>query len=429
MGATPICTVDATGIHRPALADCIAYFEASYRAIYGSDTVLDADTQDGQFMGLLGAALDDYNAEGVSVYNAFSPATAQGAGLASNVKINGLTRNIPSNSTVPVLVVGVASLSVPPTAASDGLGNQWSVPATTIPLSGQITVTATCQTLGAIQLGTGVALTILNPTRGLQSVTTTAVATPGAPVELDAALRARQAQSTAAPSSTMLGSVVGAVWGVPGIVRLRAYENETNAPDGNGIPGNSIALVIEGGDATAIANAIASRKFACGTYGTTTETYLDSIGISHAINFFYATQPPITWGVTIHPGPTFSTNTIALIQQSLAAWTNAAGIGNGLQLTRAYSAAYLAPSIAATSQALQAAVLAGDTGSIQTLTAQLASLNAAAQTYEVTALTIARDGNALAAADISIAFNEDAYLAVNSDGTLVNPANVTVTLA
>jgi hypothetical protein len=155
MGTTPVCTIDATGIHRPTLATCLAYFTGAYQGIYGSDVNLDSDTQDGELMGLLAVAIDDCNAETVSAYNAYSPASAQGAGLASVVKINGLTKDVASYSTVPVLIVGQASLAVPATSLSDNAGNVWTFAATTIPSSGQTTVTATCATLGAISLASG----------------------------------------------------------------------------------------------------------------------------------------------------------------------------------------------------------------------------------------------------------------------------------
>ncbi len=59
MGATPVCQITAAGCVRPTYADCLAYVQASYRAIYGQDVVLDAATQDGQFMALLAAGIHD----------------------------------------------------------------------------------------------------------------------------------------------------------------------------------------------------------------------------------------------------------------------------------------------------------------------------------------------------------------------------------
>ena len=436
VAATPICTVDATGIHKPTLATVLSYFTSGYMAIYGSDVYLGSDSQDGELMGLLGSALDDANAMCVQAYQSYSPATAQGAGLSTVVKINGIARNVSSNSSVPILVVGVATSAIANGLIADAAGHQWLLPASVvIPPEGQITVTATCQTPGAVALSSGATsvnnggLTILNPTRGWQSVTATANATLGAPVETDPQLRIRQSNSTMIPSTTMLGGIVGALWTIPGVARLRVYQNETESPDDSGIPGYSIAVVMDGGDAQTIAETISHQKFACGTYGTTTETVIDDYGVAHSINFFYVTEPPITWQVSITAGPTFSVNTVALIQASMASYTNAAGIGNGIQLTRAYAAAYLAPSIAAAAQALQDAIAGGDAQTIATATRLFTALNLAAATYEVTALTVARDGAPLAAADVSIAFNEAPYIAVNADGSLVDTDSVVVAIS
>ncbi len=440
MGDTPTCTINAQGVLRPTLADCLAYFNAGYLAIY-PDSYVASDAQDGEFIGLLASALDDVNAACVSAYNSYSPATAQGAGLSSVVKINGLSRDIPTYSTVPVLVVGEAYLGLDVIQNSDGSGNVWTVPSLTIPASGQIATTATCTTLGAINLASGVTLTIMNPTRGLQSVVTTSAATAGSPVEKDAQLRIRQSQSTTLPSQTRLDSIVSALWRVTNVQRLRAYQNETSGVDSNGIPGNSIAIVIDGGDAATIAATISRQKFACGTYGTTTETVTDSLGIPHPINFFYASEPNIIWGVTVHPTASYSVNTNGLIAQSLAAYTNALGIACGgqtptlpptysIDLSRAYQAAYLGPLISQTATDLGTAVTNGDTASIATLSAKLATLNSTALTYKVTSLTVGRKAvGTLSSSDLAISFKEAPLVPVNSDGTLVTTGDVVVTIS
>ena len=72
-------TIDATGITAPSYADVLAFIQAKYQAIYGADIYLGNDSQDGQFLGVIAQAISDANSVAVAVYNAFSPATAQGA--------------------------------------------------------------------------------------------------------------------------------------------------------------------------------------------------------------------------------------------------------------------------------------------------------------------------------------------------------------
>ncbi len=427
--ATPICSIGPSGIYRPTLADCLSYFAASYSGIYGPDTVLSADTQDGELLGLLASTLNDVNAQCVSAYNSFSPATAQGTGLSSVVKINGIAREIPTTSTIPALIVGPQGTTITNGLAVDPNNLQWALPASVvIPASGQITVTLTCQTEGAINLSAGSTMTPVNPTRGWQSTITTAPATPGAPVETDAQLRLRQSNSTTLPSQGRLDSISAALWKITGVQRLRVYQNDQSGPDTNGLPGHSIAVVIDGGDASTIANAIYRQIFACGTYGTTSETITDAFGIPHPINFFYISEPEIQWQITVRPAPNYSVATADLISQSLAAYTNALGIGQSIQISRVFQAAYLGPLTTQTAAAIQTALASGDTTTAATLSAQMQALNAAASTYEVVAngISVRRAGGSFAASDLTIAFNEAASIVVDGSGRPVNSGDVTV---
>jgi len=374
--ATPVTTIDAGGCHVPDFATVLAYFQAQYQAIYGADAYLGNDSQDGQWLGIIAAAINDANAMAAAVYNAFSPATAQGVGLSSVVKINGITRDAASYSTCDVTIIGVAGTIIGNGLVSDGNNGIWALPAVvTIPLSGTIDVTATCLTIGAVTAAPGILSNIQTPTRGWQSVSNASAAAPGAPVEYDPQLRIRQSQSTMLPSQTILDGILGSIASLSGVIALRGYENDTNLPDGNGIPGHCIALVVNGGDAMAVAGIIAVKKTFAGTFGTTSEVVTDSSGISRTINFFRPTAVPISWTITLHARAGYTTDVQAQIQAAVAAWVNGLGIGNGIQLPRSYGPAQLWGA-------------------------------AAANTFEIVSISIARDSGTPVASDVTIAFNE-----------------------
>ncbi|AOZ06691.1 baseplate J/gp47 family protein [Cupriavidus malaysiensis] len=322
--------ISASGISAPAFSDVLDYVVSKYRAIYGSDVYLGNDSEDYQFL-VAGIAtpINDLNAAIIAGYNGFSPATAQGANLSSVVKINGLRRNTPSNSTVDQIIVGVAGTVITNGVTQDANGNKWALPTTvTIPPSGTITVTATCQTAGAVQAGVGAVNQIATPTLGWQSVTNASAAQAGEPVETDSQLKARQATSTALSSRTVLEGTVGAVWAVPGVTRVTPYENDTSVVDANGIPANKIYLVVEGGDATAIAQAIAAKKGpGCGTYGTTTIYVTDAYGIAHPISFYRPTYDAITCAITLKALTGYTSTVGAAIQAAVAAYINSVVIG------------------------------------------------------------------------------------------------------
>ncbi len=379
-------TVSPTGITAPTYADVLAYLQAQYQAIYGSNVYLGSDSQDGQFLAIIANAINDANAAAIAVYNAFSPATAQGANLSSVVKINGIARNVASNSSATVLITGQAGTIISNGVVQDTAGYKWNLPASVvIPPGGSISVTATCQTIGAIAALAGTLTGIATPTLGWQNVTNPAAATTGAPVETDAALRARQTLSTAIPSLTVIGGIVGAVAAIPGVTRYAVYENDTATTDTNGLPSHSIALVVEGGDQTAIANAIAAKKTpGAGTYGTTSVTVTDPYGISHVINFFRPTDVAITVAITIKALSGYTTNIGIEIENAVANYLNGLGIGQKVMLSRVYVPANLSGSADGLTYEITSLTLNGSASDVAIAFNQVATSNVASVVITVT---------------------------------------------
>ena len=379
MAISDLVFIDETGFHAPDYPTVLADLEAEYRTIYGSDVNLDPDTQDGQWLAVQALAIFDTIQVAQAVYNSFSPATAQGDALSRNVKINGIRRNDPSYSQVDLRIVGQIGTTITDGVAEDVLGQKWLLPSPTlIPVAGEITVTATAEEIGDVSAAIGTVNKIATPTRGWQTVENLAAATPGAPVESSAELRIRQTQSTALPSLTVLEGITGAVASLDDVTRIRGYENDTNATDADGIPANSTAHVVEGGDAQEIGDTIAAKKTpGTGTYGTTTVETEDKFGVPNDINFFRPTAATIGVEITLTALAGYTTDFADLIAEAVAADINALLIGDDVLLSKLYVPANL-PGTAA-----------GDT-------------------YNITNLRIKKDAGAFGTADIVIAFNEAA---------------------
>lgn len=392
MITSPAPVISSTGISAPSFDDVLAYLQAQYRGIYGADVYLEPDSQDGQFIAVIAQAISDTNAACIQIYNSMSPATGQGAALSNNVKINGIARLIASYSTVDLLITGQTGTTINHGVVQDSNGVRWSLPdSVTIPPAGQITVTATCQSIGAIEAAAGTVTTIRTPTLGWQSVTNPSDAAPGAPVESDADLRYRQTVSTALPSLTVLDGTVGAVASITGVSRVRAYENDTNATDANGIPSHSISLVVEGGDATAIATAIANKKTpGTGTYGTTSVTVTDIYGRPIAIKFYRPTSRAITVAISLKALSGYSSTIGASVQQAVSDYINSVDIGGGTSGTVEWADAITAANSVPNSN-----------------------------TFKLTSLTLTGPGGA-GSPDVPLAFNEV---------STCTPAGVTLTVS
>lgn len=387
---TDLVFIDDSGYHFADYPTFLAWLTDQYKTIYGADVYLEADSQDGQFLAILAAAFYDTAALGASVFNSFSPSTAQGVGLSRNVKINGINRRASTHSTVDLVLVGSTGTVITNGVAEDTLNQKWNLPSpTTIPGGGTITVTATADVAGAVNAQANTVTKIFTPTLGWQTVDNPVEATLGVPVEIDAELRVRQSQSTANPSLTVFEGTVGGVENVPGVVHTRGYENPTGTTDGNGLPPHSIAIVVSGGDSLAIAQVIALHKTpGTETVGTTTELVTDSHGMPLNINFYRPTIVTIKVSITLGVTPAYTSDYADLIKQSVADTINAIGIGNEVLITKLFAPAYLFGS-------------------------------AAGQTYDVETLEIGKNADPLGTVNIPIAFNEIPFCDPLTDITII----------
>jgi uncharacterized phage protein gp47/JayE len=383
--------VTATGISAPAFPDLVNSDVATYQGIYGDDAQLTADTQDFQLIATRALAIRDVNDLAIAVYNSFFPGYAQGVGLSALVQINGIQREVATNSTAVLVIGGVAGTPINNGAAQDQNGNIWILPASVvIPPAGEITVTATAQQAGAITAIPGAINTPYTIVNGWQTVTNPAAATPGDPIETDPALRQRQKQSVALSAETPLSTILAAAANSGGIARFAIYENNTRQTDANGVPGNSVAVVVEGGVVSAVAAAIETKKSpGTGTYGTTSYIVLDPAGIPVQINYFQLTEVPIFAAITIQPLTGYVASTGTALVAALANFIAALAIGQSVVYN----------------WCIGAAGLAGTPLEF---------------TFEITSLTIGLSAGSLSAATIPIAFNA---------GATCLPANIALTVA
>ncbi len=343
MQITDLAYIDDTGYHFADYQDFLTWRQEQLQAIYGADIYLESDSQDGQLIAL--QALADYQtaALGASVYNSFSPRTAQGVGLSRNVKINGLERRAATKSTVTVTIVGQAGTIILNGIVQDTIGQKWNLPeSVTIPGGGSVDVVATAQEAGALSAAPSTVTKIFTPTLGWQTVTNAAAATEGVPYETDAELRIRQARSTANPSLTVMEGTVGAVANILGVTKIRGYENDTGSTDGNGIPGHSICIVVNGGTNEDIAKTIALHKTpGTGTYGDESVSTTDANGMPLIIKFQRPDDTPIQAQITITINDGWSSDYEDQIKAAVALAINAVEIGGTILITKLFIPAYL----------------------------------------------------------------------------------------
>ena len=240
---TPAAWIDENGIHTASLADWVNYLVSGYQGIYGADVVVESSSQDGEDIGIRAQCLADATAGQVQAYNSFNPTYAQGVGLSSLVKINGLEREIAVVLDHYRNVVGQAFSFKRHASRYGHRPEQYPMddpcrhydPAAV----GQTGVEATCQMLGAISLPPGSIFTWATGSfiKGWQTVTSSGNASLGSPVEQDPTLRQRQSVSTAGPAFFPLDGINARVLAVPGVTASSPFDNSTDLADADGLPG------------------------------------------------------------------------------------------------------------------------------------------------------------------------------------------------
>jgi uncharacterized phage protein gp47/JayE len=336
-------TIDASGVSIPTYNDIYQSLIATFQSIYGSSIYVAPDSQDGQFLAAIAQAIFDCDQAAVTIFQSFSPLYSQGAQLSSLVKINGLSRLVPTQSTAVGTVVGVAGTIITNGSVADTAGNIWNLPTTvTIPTGGSISVTVTAQNAGNIAAPAGTINIINTAQYGWQSFVSTSDAVQGTAVETDTALRTRQTLSVDTQAVGILPGMLGAIGNVPGVTRYTAYQNATNSTDANGLPAHSVSVVVAGGTTTAIAAAIQSREWpGMTTYGTTSVTVLNSYGQTEVINYYTLSTVQIYFAITIKTLPGYVSTTGAAIEAALVAFVNSLAIGEDVYQSQAVAAASL----------------------------------------------------------------------------------------
>ena len=334
--------IDSSGLHIPTYQDILDDLIDQAKTIFGADIYLGNDSLDYQLLSVFALkTYDSFLALQLS-YNSRSPVTAVGSGLDAVVKLNGLERKSASYSTCTLTIVGTAGTVINNGVAQDVNSYKWDLPAVvTIPVGGSISVTGTCETIGAIQATAGTITTIATPTAGWTSVTNSAAATQGQEAEEDSILRARQAESTKLPSLTLFDGTIAAIAALSGVTRYQVYENYTNIVDANGLDPHSIWAIVEGGTDQAVAEAIYYNKsMGCGVNGTTTVAVVDSeYGTTANIKFSRPNYVTIYVEIEVHLLTGGTSAHLAAIQTAIEDYLDALQIGEDLTISGLYGAA------------------------------------------------------------------------------------------
>lgn len=332
--------IDGTGMHIPLYQEIVDKLVEDMKQIFGDDIYLEADSQDYQQISIFARMIyDSYNLA-LLAYNNRTPKDAIGIGLDNIVALAGIQRKPATASTVVLTITGDDGTKISNGEVSDDNGNYWELPdEVIIPSNGTIDVTATSKEKGNVSALPNTVTNINTPVYGWLSVTNKQASSAGIDVENDFELRGRFSLSVLGPSSSIFESLQESLVAIPGVTRVRGYENDTSATSTGtvppnvpaGIPSHTISFVVEGGNDVDVATELYMKKTpGCGTFGTTTVKLQSVTGNILAVNFYRPQYTNVKVKITIKQLDGYTSDYVDKMQEAVSTYITEMSIAEAL---------------------------------------------------------------------------------------------------
>lgn len=257
------------------------------------------------------------------------PAYASGRFQDAICRLYFLTRMPAIPTVLQVVCSGLTGITIPVGALiQDNVQNLYScTQAGEIPAGGNVTLPFAALVPGPIPIPETDNISIYQTITGWDGVTVAATgSTLGSNTESTSAFELRRENSVAGNSFGAIGSIIGAVAAVPGVVDYYGVNNNTNGTvtvGGVAIAAYSIYICVAGGTSTAVAQAIFSKKGAGAPMtGNTTVTVYDNnplyaTPIPYSIIYEIPTDLQILFSVTLVNSAQVPSNATTLVQNAL----------------------------------------------------------------------------------------------------------------
>lgn len=294
-------------------------------AAFGSYFDTSEESPDGQVIGVvadLAKQCLDVAEEGYSQYN---PNTAYSTGLDQIAILNNVKRFIDTPTTVTLVLDGVSGTNV--SAGSKVKEENDNVFTLNDDVILPASVTATCTMSGAITIDANMTWTIVDEVTGWDSVINPEAGYAGIDYEQDAALRARRANSTIINGTGPIDAIYNGLAKL-GLEFITIIDNDTEE-DVDGQPPGTIQVIVKSGTPSEIALAIYQEKgTGIRTYGTTSQTVIDSNGYPKVIKFSRPIDTTIYAVVNMKRLKGSSNNSATLVQTACIDYINQTKIGS-----------------------------------------------------------------------------------------------------
>jgi len=331
MTNVPTVTFGPLGFQAPTDEAILAGVLADLQSAFGGNLNPALNTPQGQLATSMAAIISQADQDFLYYTTQTNPAFAQGRMQDAIGAIYFMTRNPAEPTVLQISCSGGGGVPIPLNALiQDNAGNTYACTGLgVIPAGGGSVVLSFANLVpGPIAIPEEGSLTIYQAIPGWDSASLVS-GVVGVNTESQSAFESRRAASVAGNSLGSLPSIRGAVLAVPGVLDAYVTENTSSGTatiGGVNLVPNSVYVAVSGGSASAIAQAIWSKKApGCAYNGNTTVVVYDTNSgysppyPSYNVTFQIPSALPIFFTVNIKNSSAVPSNALAQIQTTLQA--------------------------------------------------------------------------------------------------------------
>jgi uncharacterized phage protein gp47/JayE len=312
----------------------LSEIEASQKASYGATFDVSAQSPAGQNNGIFAAHIRELWEVAQAICNSWDPDQSTGDALAATSALSGTVIEAATKSTVTAQVNLDAGVTLPAGSIASVSGSPNSRFVTLADatngggVAADIDVAMEAETAGAVIANAGTLTEIKTPYTGWNSITNAADATIGSENETDEDLRVRREVELRRAGAAAVDAIRADVLAVDDVTNCKVFENTSDVTDGDGVPAHAVEVVVLGGDADEIAQAIwdsvaAGIKRHGGTSGTAT----DDTGNSQTVEFTRPSEITIHVNVEVTIDDDYPSDGDAQIKTAIVTWAQALAVG------------------------------------------------------------------------------------------------------
>ena len=273
--------IDANGFKAESFTEILTRLSNGLKNIYGQDINLDQDTPDGQQLGIQANIISDFQDLALYIYNSMDPDLADGANFDKLLKLLARTRLPSSRSTVDIEMVLNKTVSIPASYTIKDLNNQnWIIGTAQTLDAGTHLVSFYSEDWGNITAEPNTINEQVTILTEVVSINNPESAISGRDEESIVQVRERRNKILEINASSTIGSIIGKILDLNGVIDAVPYENMTKIYDPvRDIQPNSYWIVVKGGDIAQISEIIAKDK----TGGTGLKGQVETVYIENFV--------------------------------------------------------------------------------------------------------------------------------------------------